>query len=350
MTTAPARAEGPLDELGIWSVTRGLPEQLDQAVAAALEVTDLPSLDQIDHVVVMGMGGSGIAGDVVRAVAGPMMPVPVVVSKGYPCPGFVTSRSLVIAVSFSGNTEETLEAAATAEEAGAQMVVVTSGGTLGGLASDWGAPVYDLDSSIPMPRAAVGSVSVPPLIALERIGLFPGAQRWIEFTVEQLIRRRDALDEDDIAAAAAAMIGDTVPLVYGGGDLGAVAAKRWKNQVNENAKAPAFSNEMPELCHNEIAGWEANRAVSGSALSLVTLRHDHEHPQISRRFDYNAQVTANVVAASVEIAAEGEGQLAQLFDLMYIGDFVSLHLAATRNVDPGPIGVLDDLKSFLSAG
>ena len=128
------------------------------------------------------------------------------------------------------------------------------------------------------------------------------------------------------------------------------AAKRWKNQVNENAKAPAFSNEMPELCHNEIAGWEANRAVSGSALSLVTLRHDHEHPQISRRFDYNAQVTANVVAASVEIAAEGEGQLAQLFDLMYIGDFVSLHLAAARSVDPGPISVLDDLKSFLSAG
>ena len=350
MTTASASAGNPIDDLGIWEVTRALPEQLDEAVAAARKVTDLPSLDEVDHVVVMGMGGSGIAGDIVRAVAGPMMPVPVVVSKGYPCPGFVNKGSLVIAVSFSGNTEETLEAAATAEEAGAQMIVVTSGGTLGDLASDWGAPVYDLDRSIPMPRAAVGAVSVPPLVALERIGLFPGAQRWIELAVQQLASRRANLAEDDVAAAVADMIGDTVPLVYGGGDLGAVAARRWKNQVNENAKAPAFSNEMPELCHNEIAGWEANRAVSGSALSLITLRHDHEHPQISRRFDYNAQVTANVVAASVEIAAEGEGQLAQLFDLMYVGDFTSLHLAAARGVDPGPIAVLDDLKSFLSAG
>ncbi|MDG2112267.1 MAG: SIS domain-containing protein, partial [Actinomycetota bacterium] len=174
------------DSLGIWEITRALPEQLEQAVVAGREVTDVPGVDDIDHVVMMGMGGSGIAGDIVRAVAGPMMPVPVVVSKGYPCPGFVNRRSLVVAVSFSGDTEETLEAASAAEASGAQMIAVTSGGQLGELAADWGAPVYDLDASIPMPRVAVGAVSVAPLMALDRIGLFPGAEGWIELAVQQL--------------------------------------------------------------------------------------------------------------------------------------------------------------------
>lgn len=339
------------DSLGIWQVTRALPEQMEEAVVAARQVTDVPSIDDIDHVVMMGMGGSGIAGDIVRAVAGPMMPVPVVVSKGYPCPGFVNRRSLVVAVSFSGNTEETLEAAAAAEAAGAQMIAVTSGGELGDLAADWGTPVYSLDASIPMPRAAVGAVSVPAMLALDRIGLFPGAEGWIDLAVQQLRARREQLGADgDPAAAAAERIGATIPLVYGGGDLGAVAAGRWKKQVNENAKAPAFTNEMPELCHNEIAGWASASELTAGALSLVNLRHDHEHPQISRRFEYNERVMRDQVSAVVNVHAEGEGQLAQLFDLMYIGDHVSLHLAAARGVDPGPIAVLDDLKAFLSAG
>ena len=340
-----------LDSLGMWLVTAQLPEQLERAVASASQVTDLPNFDDVDHVVIMGMGGSGIAGDIVHAVAGPMMPVPVVVVKGYPCPPFVTRRSLVIAVSFSGNTEETLEAAAAAESAGAHMIAVTSGGALGHLAHEWGAPVYDLDASIQMPRAAVGAVSVPPLIALGRIGLFPGAEKWIELAVTQLRSRREQLGgPHDPAAAAAAAIGDSIPLVYGGGDLGLVAASRWKNQVNENAKSPAFANGMPELCHNEIAGWATATDLTQRVLSMVSLRHDYEHPQIARRFDYNRRVASPAMAATLEIHAEGDGQLAQLFDLMYFGDQVSIHLAAARGVDPGPIAVLDELKAFLNAG
>ena len=338
------------DTLGIWPATLALPEQIEQAVTAASQVTDLPSPQDIDHVVMMGMGGSGVAGDVVRSVAAPMMPVPVVVSKGYPCPSFVGKRSLVIAVSFSGNTEETLEAVAAAEMAGAQIVVVTSGGELGAVAAEWGVPVYDVDSSIPMPRVGVGAVSVPPLMALERIGLFPGATEWIELAVRQLRTRRDVLDPGgELAVTIADAIADTVPLIYGGGELGGVAAARWKNQVNENAQSPAFHNEMPELCHNELAGWGATGS-GAEGLSVIQLRHDHEHPQIARRFEYTADVISSAVAGIHEVQAGGVGQLAQLFDLMFIGDQVSLHLAAARDVDPGPIAVLDDLKRFLAPG
>jgi glucose/mannose-6-phosphate isomerase len=304
----------PLDSLDIWGATRGLAEQVEAAASSAAEVTDLPKIDDIDHVVMMGMGGSGIAGDVVRAVAGPHMPIPVVVEKGYGCPPFVSSRSLVFAVSFSGDTEETLEAAGEAEQAGAHVVCVTSGGQL----------------------------------ALGAIGLWPGAQEWIALAVEQLKRRRDQLAADkNVADRLARHIGRTFPLMYGGADLGQVAALRWKGQVNENTKAPAFANALPELCHNELAGWGQSGDVTRQMLTLINLRHDFEHPQLSRRFEFTNKAVEEVVASIHEVRAEGEGRLAQLLDLTLIGDFVSLYMAAAQDVDPGPIPILNDLKAYL---
>ncbi|MFT7648833.1 MAG: glucose/mannose-6-phosphate isomerase [Candidatus Poriferisodalaceae bacterium] len=338
----------PLDSLDIWGATRGLAEQVEAAASSAAEVTDLPKIDDIDHVVMMGMGGSGIAGDVVRAVAGPHMPIPVVVEKGYGCPPFVSSRSLVFAVSFSGDTEETLEAAGEAEQAGAHVVCVTSGGQLAELADASGLAVLPVDGSIPQPRAAIGAVSIPPLVALGAIGLWPGAQEWIALAVEQLKRRRDQLAADkNVADRLARHIGRTFPLMYGGADLGQVAALRWKGQVNENTKAPAFANALPELCHNELAGWGQSGDVTRQMLTLINLRHDFEHPQLSRRFEFTNKAVEEVVASIHEVRAEGEGRLAQLLDLTLIGDFVSLYMAAAQDVDPGPIPILNDLKAYL---
>ena len=146
----------PLDSQGIWDVTVGLPEQMERAAREAAEVEGLPERHAIEHVVVMGMGGSGIAGDIVLAAAAPFMAVPVVVVKGYECPHFVGDGSLVFAISFSGNTEETIEAASEAAIQGARMVCVTSGGELAKLASSWGAPVIGVPDTIPQPRAGIG--------------------------------------------------------------------------------------------------------------------------------------------------------------------------------------------------
>src|SRR5205085_8720293 len=169
----------PLDSQGIWDVTVGLPEQMERAAREAADVEGLPERHAIEHVVVMGMGGSGIAGDIVLAAAAPFMAVPVVVVKGYECPHFVGDGSLVFAVSFSGNTEETIETATDAALNGARMVVITSGGELAKLAAGWGAPVVPVPDDIPQPRAAVGAMATPPLVVLERVGLFPGASEWI---------------------------------------------------------------------------------------------------------------------------------------------------------------------------
>ncbi|MHB1502716.1 MAG: bifunctional phosphoglucose/phosphomannose isomerase [Acidimicrobiales bacterium] len=339
------RGTGTLDSQSMFEAAARLPEQILAAVEAATGIDGLPDHEYVEHVVVLGMGGSGIAGDVMVAVAGPFLPVPVTVVKSYDLPDFVGHGSLVFAVSFSGNTEETVEAAGEAVAAGAQLVAVTSGGELGRLAEGIGAPVVRVPGDIPQPRAALGAMAIPPLVILEEIGLFPGASQWVSLAVDQLASRRDELSQPGgLASEVAKQIGRTIPLVYGAQAIGGTAAQRWKTQVNENAKSPAFYNVYPELCHNELAGWGHNGDVTRQVLTLVNLRHDAEHPQVCRRFEIVTETLREVVAGVVEIRAQGEGDLAQLLDLVMIGDFVSLHMALREGIDPGPVPVLEDLK------
>lgn len=339
-----------LDSLGMFDAAAAFPEQVAVAADLARRAEGrLPDHDDIENVVVLGMGGSGIAGDVVREIAGPFMAVPVVVHKGYGIPNFVSDATLVFAVSFSGDTEETVEAAQEAAAAGGRMVVVTAGGQLGELASSWGAPQLGIAGGIPMPRAALGAVSIPPLVALEKIGLFPGASAWIDAAVSQLTVRRDELIRaGSPAEQLARRIGNQFPLVYGGGGLGSAAALRWKTQFNENAKVPSFANEVPELMHNEVCGWAQHGDVTRQVFRLIELRHDFEHPQVARRFELLDDLVGEVVAEVESVRAQGEGPLAQLLDLALLGDFTSLHLAAQHGVDPGPVPVLDDIKSALA--
>ena len=337
----------PLDSVGMLELTAALPEQVQAAAAAARDVGPLPDADDISNIVVVGMGGSGIGGDIVAAVAGPALSVPVVVVKDYELPAFVDETTLCFALSCSGSTEETVEASQAAIDAGASLVVLSCGGELAAMAEAAGAPHVALPAT-PMPRAAVGSVSIPVLVVLERMGLLPGAGAQVAATVDQIRRRRDQLvGEGTPAHAVAAAIGRTLALAHGAGGIGTTAAYRLKCQVNENAKAPAFVASMPELCHNEICGWGQHGDVTRQVMTLVRFRHAFEHPQVSRRFELTYDVLDEVVHTIVDVEAAGEGELAQLFDLILQGDFISLHMAARAGVDPGPIPVLDDLKAAL---
>ncbi len=340
-----------LDTVGMFELTEGLPEQVEEAAARARGLAGLPRVEDVEQVVVFGMGGSGIAGDVLVAAAAPFLPVPVLLGKSYECPAFIGEGTLVFAVSDSGDTEETVQAASEAALAGARVVVVTAGGELARLAQSWAAPLVSVPAVIPQPRAAIGALAIPPLVVLEEIGLFRGAAHWIDQAVDQLKRRRDALSvagDTSAAAVVARRIGATMPLIHGGGAVGATAAQRWKTQINENAKAPAFWSTQPELCHNEVCGWGQHGDVTRQVLTAVMLRHDGEHPQVSRRFELVAELMREVVADVIEVVAEGDGDLAQLLDLVLFGDYVSLWMAAAAGIDPGPVPVLVDLKQELS--
>ncbi|MFZ4668700.1 MAG: bifunctional phosphoglucose/phosphomannose isomerase [Microthrixaceae bacterium] len=337
-----------LDTLDMLGAALGLPEQLESAQVSARAVDGLPSGDGISSVVVMGMGGSGIGGDAAAAVLGPQSPVPIMVSKHYECPAFVGPDTLVFANSFSGNTEETLNAVGIAAERGARVVVVASGGRLVELAGQIGAPVVPVDTSIPMPRAGIGAVTVPLLVVLDRLGLVDDTAPMIASAVEQLRRRRDELSGDDNSATRLARrIGRTMPLVYGGGALGEVAGWRWKGQFNENCKVPSWCNRIPELTHNELCGWAQHGDVTRQVFTLLFLRHSSEAPNIGRRFDFVAESCDEVVAGIHSVTAQGDTPLAELFDLVLLGDLVTLHMAFNEGVDPGPVDILDQLKGWL---
>jgi glucose/mannose-6-phosphate isomerase len=345
------------DSLGVLDALQSMPEQLTAAHEAASELVDtitLPVPGDFDHVAVMGMGGSGIVGDVVQAVATGTLPLPVNVLKYYRTPAFVGPRTLVFAVSYSGGTEETLEMTQGALDAGAQVIAVTAGGELAKLAEDRGAILMPCTPGIPMPRLALCAMVAPVFVVLFRMGLLPEAHATMVKAQQQLARRRQQC-KSDVAASAnlarelARRIGRTIPLIHGGGALGAVAALRWKQSINENAKAPAFWNVYPELDHNEICGWAQHGDVTRQVFTLVSLRHGLEHPRLEARMRITEEMIEEAFVQRLEVEAEGEGRLAQLLDLTYLGDWTSTYLALDNDVDPGPIDAIQQLKSALSA-
>lgn len=328
-----------IDSLDLREALFGLPEQL-AAAARSLTVTgDLPEHDSVANIVLLGTGAAGWSADLLAAVAGPFMPVPVVVHKGFEPPSFVDGSTLVVALSASGDSPETVSSASLCVESGAQLFAVTSGGQLGALADAQAAPTIFLPvSDAPVPtRARIGALSIPVLRAFEQMGLFPGASDWVGSAIAQLEARRAELTaEDNAAVDLARTIYGTMPILYGAGAAGTVAAQRWKVQINQSAKTPAWVGVLPDVVHGEIAGWGLHGDVTRQVMSLILLRHDHEPPEVSEQFEQVQTWTEEVVAGIHTVQAAGEGALAQILDLGFFGDVVALELAARAGIDPGP--------------
>lgn len=344
----------PLDSLGFRDAVFGLPEQLAAAFRSLTVTGELPAHDDIANVLVLGTGAAGWVGDLLNAVVGPFMPVPLVVHKGFEPPSFVDASTLVVAISASGDSPEVVASATTCVEAGGKLFAVTSGGQLGALADAHEAPTVFLphapdDAPHVPPRARVGALAIPVLKAFDALGLYPGGSDWIGAAIAQLKLRRDELAQPDNAAERLARaIGGTLPLVYGGGVLGGVAAARWKAQVNLTAKAPAFVGELPDVVHGELAGWGQHGDITRQVLSLVLLRHDEEPPAVAEQFDQVQTWSEEVMAGIHTVQAGGEGALAQLLDLAFFGDVVALELAARAGIDPGPTPVITPSPSRVS--
>jgi glucose/mannose-6-phosphate isomerase len=315
-----------------------------RAAQAAPLVGPLPEV-----VVVAGMGGSGIAGDVLAGLAFAQSPVPVLAAKGDRLPAFVGPGTLLVAVSYSGNTAETVTAVEQGLAAGARLVAVTSGGTLAELAHSRGAPLVTIEGGR-MPRAALWSLVVPVCSAAEAAGVLPPLN-------DEACAAADALDEQAAALGpavpteanpakqAALRLLDRLPVVWGSGQLGAVAATRFRTQCNENAKVSVVSGGLPEANHNDVMGLEGGL---GPGRALVLLRDEAgEHDRDGRRIE--AVLSAlGVDDPLVRAAGDGPG-LARLARLTAFADFTSTYLGIARGVDPTPIRTLDQVKAALSA-
>jgi len=340
-----------LDTLGMWEATAAQPEQALAAWAASADVLDsaiLPLPGAIRSVVVFGMGTSATAAELVAAHGADRSSVPVSVGNGYAAPEFVGPHTLAFALSHSGDTEETCAAAMAAAERGAHLVIVSGGGALSEMAASSDFPMFVIPAGLPASRTALGALAIPVLATLSRLGIVADVGPSLHVALSSLQRRRDTLvSPGGPAEEMARLIGRTIPLIYGSNGVSAVAARRWKTQINENAKTPAFFAVQPELSHNEVAGWGQHGDVTRQVLSLITLRHGSEHSQVARRFDLVVDVTDEVMANVLPVWAQGDDDLARFFDLALFGDLVSLHLAGREGIDPGPVPALSDVESAL---
>jgi len=313
----------------------------------------LPAADGIDSIVVLGMGGSGVSGDVIRSIVEPRLPVPFRVIKSYgPLPEWIGRNTLVFAVSYSGSTEETVAALEEAHTRGCRAVAISSGGPLADMAREYGLAHVRIPAGL-QPRASLGYLTLPILAVLVEIGLVPEVQDEIDEAVEVLADiasrcHRKLPTEDNPAKQLAARLHGRVPVIYGGTGLGATAAYRFKCDLNEYGKTPAFWHEIPELDHNEIVGWNQLADLTRERFVLVFLRDSGEHERIQVRFDITRSLIEDNVADVLEVQAEGTGVVARLLSLILVTQLAAIYVGFGYEVDPGPVHVIQKLKSELS--
>jgi glucose/mannose-6-phosphate isomerase len=293
-------------------------------------------------VLICGMGGSAIGGDLAAAALGERSTIPLLTIRGYEIPPWVTPEWTVVCSSFSGETEETLACMEAAGALGARRIVASTGGSLSETARSEGVPVIGLPAALPAPRVAVGYMFAVAAEAAALSGSTP-IRTEIDAAAAHLEGIRDGLVEH--ADSLSASLEGSVPVIYGA-DLTAAVARRWKAEINENAKVPAFWAELPEADHNEVAGWSD---ASEGAFSAVFLEDPDQHPRERRRIELTAESVAPRAAAVERVVSEGANRSERLLATVMLGDLTSLLLAARRGVDPTPIEAIDAMKAKLGA-
>jgi glucose/mannose-6-phosphate isomerase len=314
------------------------PHQLGDALWRA-QSAGIPKQDRPGGLVVCGMGGSAIGGDLANAALGDRATRPITTVRGYALESWTSPESLVLCASYSGNTEETLACFEAAGVAGAGRVVLTTGGKLAEAARAEGVPVIGVPAGM-QPRAAVIYMVVGVLECAAACGAAPILHSEID-TASALLASIAPVDAEPLAE----QLHDTVPVIHGSGPTAAVA-RRWKTQVNENAKGPAFFSELPEADHNEICFWA--RASGTARFAAVFLEDPDQHPRIQRRIELTAAEAERAGAPALRVPARGESRLERVLSLVMLGDLVSVRLAELAGVDPNEIDALERLKGALA--
>ena len=339
-----------LDKFGMGAQIRGLPNQCRQAWDKASRFVIPSSYADVDKVVILGMGGSAIGGDLLRGLTATLSRPLVLVHRDYDLPAWVDDRTLVIGASYSGNTEETISGFTQALKKGCKKLVVSTGGRLTELARENGVPVFAIEHASP-PRAALGYSFLPLLAIMQSLG-FTGTE---SANVEVMVRametfgagwQEDSPAKSNQAKKLAARLHERIAVVYGAGILTDVA-RRWKTQINENSKQWAFFETLPELNHNAVLGY---RYPVGTAdrVCVLFLRCRSLHPRTLFRYEITGEMLDQCKIPHQYIDGYGDNELTQVMSLVLLGDWVSYYLAMLNGIDPSPIPEIDLLKKRLA--
>jgi len=341
-----------IDRNGMYDLIYQFPSQFEDALNIT-EKTKLPdwNTNQIKNIVVAGLGGSAIGGDLVRSYLTERLNIPFFICRNYTLPNFVDSSSLVFVSSYSGNTEETLSAFEDASGRKAKIICITSNGKVERISSEEKIPCVHLPKGF-QPRAALGYSFVPILTMLERLGFVDGEETNIKKTKEFLISNRNKYSvevdaEKNEAKKLATKLHGKLPIIYAACDHFDAVSTRWKGQFCENAKMLAFNNVFPEFNHNELVGWKV-LSDYGDDLIVVILKDKEDYPRIQRRMQIVKSIIEKLKVEVVEEESSGENLLSRMFSLIQLGDFASFYLAILNKEDPTPVKVIDFLKNELA--
>jgi len=339
-----------IDKSDMLGMISRIPHHVRDAVRISTPVLDMKKPNLI---AVLGMGGSAIAGDIISKWLGNELDIPFIVVRGYELPNIINSDSLVLAVSFSGNTEETLSAFEDAVSRKANVIALSTGGLLETRAKENKVPHVKISPSEQLvPRAAVAYLLFP-LINILRVNKIinrPDLEDEFKDTIATLSELGNRLGPDskideNKAKQIALKINELTPVIYTYGSLN-VLSLRWRTQLNENAKVIARNDELPEMNHNDIVGWFGDS--NPNRFSVVLLRDPaEEHERITKRIELTKKLAFSKARALIEVNAEGKYRLSRMLSLIYIGDFTSAYLALVRGVDPTPVEVIEDFKKLM---
>lgn len=339
------------DPQGMLDLILGFPEQCETAAEIGAEYAPSSPLERKPtSIIIAGLGGSAIAGDMVGSLVRDEINCPWETVRDYDIPNYVDKNTLVIAESYSGNTEETLSAYGQAMECGARVVCISSGGKLAELACANGNDLVTIPSGQP-PRSATGYMLIPMFYVLEKLGVISGWTSRMVGAIELIKSLRSRIspevpiDENDAKTLARELYG-RIPLLYGAAGYIGVLAVRWKGQLNENSKVHAFSNVFPELNHNEILGWERANLQSED-FAVVILRDPADTSRIADRIT----ITRSLIPKGYpvhDVPLQGNNDLERLLWGMHLGDFASGYLAILNRVDPFKMEGIEFLKAELA--
>ena len=333
-----------LDSFGMLQTLDMFPSQCRDAVRLGDEFQWKPAVD-FDRIVVCGMGGSAMAGEIVRRFSR----LPSEVVRGYQLPGYVNDRTLLIGVSYSGNTVETLACLEQGIAASAPALIISSGGRIVEIGRAEGIPSLKIPSGY-QPRAAIAFLAFPLLAALSQRGLLMEIGSW-----ESVFHELDRLKEQCTSTVSSAgnpakqlahALNECIPLVYGTAGNTDLVAMRWKTQINENSKQAAFWNAFPELNHNEVVALTKADLLSNQHVLLLS--NDYDLPENRLRMEVMKPLFEKNGISFTEVLADGEGALAQVFSQIFLGDYVSTYLAFLNEVDPTPVALIEEFKAALA--
>ena len=341
-----------IDQAEMYDAIYNFPSQFEDGLKRAKEI-HLPRWGkrQVRNIVVAGLGGSAIGGDLVRSYLAKELNIPFFICRNYNLPNWVLPATLVFISSYSGNTEETLSTFQDALQKGAKIICLTSDGKVGEISAKEKIPCVLLPKGY-QPRAALGYSFVPILVLLERLGFVEGEEANLRKTKEFLEGNRSKYQvevdtKNNPAKILATKLHKKLPVIYASTDHFDAVSTRWKGQCCENAKMLAFNNVFPEFNHNELVGWKVLSDYRDD-LIVVILKDSGDHPRIQKRMEIVKGIIEKLKVEVIEVESSGENLLSRMFSLIQLGDFTSFYLSVLNGEDPSPVKVIDFLKGELA--